>query len=94
MLILQGVLIFFKKQTRSSNIYVILDSISKLSVGAFLYLFFLFNKIDGFEYGDTLVLQFAGILILLDINYKDLLKALREYIFIPRIPVLESNTVE
>ena len=90
MLILQSILIFFKKQTRNSNTFIILDSISKLSVGAFLYLFFLFHKIDGFEYGDILVLQFAGILILLDINYIDLLKALREYIYIPRIPVLES----
>ena len=90
MLILQGILIFFKKQTRDSNVFIILDSLSKISVGAFLYLFFLFHKIDGFEYGDVLVLQFAGILILLDINYKQLFKAIRFYIpGFPKVPILE-----
>lgn len=90
MVILQGLLILFKKQTRDSNLYVILDSISKISVGAFLYLFFLFHTIDGLEFGDTLVLQFAGILILLDVNYKELLRVLRLYYpRIPKIPLIE-----
>ena len=91
MVILQGVLILFKKQTRDSNIYVILDTLSKISVGGFLYLFFLFNTIDGLEYGDTLVLQFAGILILLDVNYNDLLRVLRLYYpKLPKISLIEG----
>jgi len=91
MVILQGVLILFKKQTRDSNIYVILDALSKISVGGFLYLFFLFHTIDGLEYGDTLVLQFAGILILLDVNYKDLLRVVRLYYpSLPKISLVEG----
>jgi len=89
MVILQAVLILFKKQTKSSDIYIVLESLSKACVGAFLYVFFLLNPPEGLDYGDILILQFAGILILVDINYKDLLGVIRKYAPIPKIPVLE-----
>lgn len=92
MVILQVVLIIFKKQTRSSDIYVILEAVSKITVGAFLYLFFLLHPLDGLEYGDVLILQFAGILIMVDVNYPVLIGVLRKYIpFLPKIPFVEQN---
>jgi hypothetical protein len=78
MVILQVVLIFFKKQTRSSDTYIILDAGSRATVGIFLYLFFLFNPLPDLEYGDVLILQFAGILLLVDIDYKNVLKVIRK----------------
>ena len=91
MVILQVVLIIFKKQTKSSDIYIVLEAVSKLAVGSFLYLFFLLHPLEGLEYGDVLILQFAGILIMVDINYPELLGVLRKYIpFLPKIPFVEA----
>jgi hypothetical protein len=93
MVILQAVLIVFKKQTKSSDVYIILEGISKLSVGAFLYLFFLLHPLEGLEYGDVLILQFAGILIIVDINFPEVIRVIRKYIpFIPKIPLVEALT--
>jgi len=92
MVILQVVLIIFKKQTKSSDVYIVLEAVSKITVGAFLYIFFLLNPIDGLEYGDILILQFAGILIMVDVNYGELIGVLRKYLpFIPKIPFVESK---
>ena len=79
MVILQVILIFFKKQTNNSDTYIILEAISKGSVGLFLYLFFLLHPLPGLEYGDVLILQFAGILLLVDINFKDVLSVIKKY---------------
>jgi hypothetical protein len=95
MVILQVVLIIFKKQTRSSDIYIVLEAVSKLAVGGFLYLFFLLHPLEGLEYGDVLILQFAGILIMVDVNYPELIKVLRKYIpFLPKIPLVEPPSTE
>ena len=76
MIILQVILIYFKKQTKSSEIYIILEAISRISVGLFLYLFFLLHPLPDLEYGDVLILQFAGILLMVDINFKELYGAI------------------
>ena len=90
MVILQVVLIIFKKQTKSSDVYIVLEAISKLAVGGFLYLFFLLHPLEGLEYGDVLILQFAGILIMVDVNYLEVIKVIRKYIpFFPKIPFVE-----
>ena len=95
MVILQVVLIVFKKQTKSSDVYIILEAVSKLAVGAFLYLFFLLHPLEGLEYGDVLILQFAGILIMVDVNYPEVIKVLRKYLpFIPKIPFVEQDVLE
>lgn len=78
MVILQVILIFFKKQTDSSDTYIILESISRACVGLFLYIFFLLNPLPDLEYGDVLILQFAGILLLVDIDYKSVIKVIRK----------------
>ena len=93
MVILQAVLIVFKKQTKSSDVYIVLEAVSKIAVGAFLYLFFFLHPIDGLEYGDVLILQFAGILIMVDVNYGELVGVIRKYIpFLPKIPLVEALT--
>jgi len=92
MVILQAVLIIFKKQTKSSDIYIVLEAVSKLAVGSFLYLFFLLHPLEGLEYGDILILQFAGILIMVDINFPELIGVLRKYLpFLPKIPFVEAK---
>jgi len=78
MIILQVILIFFKKQADNSDTYIILDTISRVSVGLFLYIFFLLNPLPDFDYGDVLILQFAGVLLLVDIDYKSLVKVIRK----------------
>ena len=83
MVISQVILIAFKKQTRSSDTYVILDAISRASVGLFLFIFFLVNyfllhQISDLELGDVLILQFAGILLLIDIDFKSVLRVIRK----------------
>ena len=92
MVILQVVLIVFKKQTKSSDVYIILEAISKLAVGSFLYLFFLLHPLEGLEYGDVLILQFAGILIMVDVNYSEVIGVIRKYVpFLPKIPFVEQD---
>ena len=93
MVILQVVLIFFKKQTDSSDTYIILEAVSRASVGLFLYLFFLLNPLPGLEYGDVLILQFAGILLLVDINFGDVLRVIRKR-FPNFLPFIHSNPVK
>jgi hypothetical protein len=78
MIIAQVILIFFKKQTRSSDTFIILDAISRATVGLFLYIFFLLNPPSDLEYGDVLILQFAGILLLVDIDYNAVVKVIRK----------------
>lgn len=78
MIIAQVILIFFKKQTRSSDTFIILDAISRATVGSFLYIFFLLNPLSDLEHGDVLILQFAGILLLVDIDYKAVVKVIRK----------------
>lgn len=92
MVILQVVLVVFKKQTRSSDVYIILEAISKIAVGAFLYIFFLLHPLEGLEYGDVLILQFAGILIMVDVNYPEVIGVIRKYVpFLPKIPFVEQD---
>ena len=79
MVILQVILIYFKKQSDNTDTYIILEAISKATVGIFLYLFFIFNPLSSLEYGDVLVLQFAGILLLVDIDYKSVITVIRKY---------------
>jgi len=78
MVILQVIMVFFKKQTNSSDTYIILDAISRATVGLFLYIFFLLNPMPDLEHGDVLILQFAGILLLVDIDFKSVIGVIRK----------------
>jgi len=72
--------IYFKKHTEDSDIFIISDTVFKLSAGIFLISFFLIHKFPGLEFEDTLILRFAGVIILFDIDYLGLLKIISKYV--------------
>jgi len=79
LVILQLILVIFKKKIVNPDIKVVIDTVLKLGMGGFLYLFFTFHKIPEIEYWDAFILQFAGLIILLDINYGNILKVIEKY---------------
>ena len=76
LVILQVILVLLKKNIINPDIKIIIDTILKLGIGGFLYIFFLFNTIPGIEYWDAYILQFAGLVIILDIDYNKLLNVI------------------
>ena len=79
LVILQLILVIFKKQIINPDAKVLLDTVLKLGIGSFLYLFFLFNTIPGLDYWDAYILQFSGLVIILDIDFITLLPVLKKY---------------
>ena len=78
LVLFQLILVIFKKQIFSNKIKLIIDSVLKLSLGLFIILFFYFNS-SGIDPWDIYVLQFAGILIIVDIDYSGLLNLISNY---------------
>ena len=92
LLIIQLVLVVFKKLTRNEKVYLFTDTIFKLSVGLYLIIFFNLYSFPGLEFEDTLIVRFSGTIILLDIDYVSLFNIIREYIpFFPKVPILEPD---
>ena len=73
LVVLQVILVLLKKQLLSPDLKTIIDSILKLSIGLFVIIFFYFHNV-GMDPWDIYVLQFSGIVIITDIDYKNLLK--------------------
>ena len=61
------------KQNFSPVIKLLIDSVLKLSLGLFIILFFYFNNV-GLDPWDIYVLQFSGILVIVNIDFTSLLK--------------------
>ena len=61
------------KQSFSPVIKLLIDSVLKLSLGLFIIFFFYFNNV-GLDPWDIYVLQFSGILVLVNIDFTSLLK--------------------
>ena len=80
LVLLQVFLVFIKKQTEDSIIYVLTDTLFKVSIALYLFLFFSLNSFPGLEFEDTLLLRFAGVILLYDINFEGLLIIIRKYI--------------
>ena len=76
LVIMQVILVLLKKNIINPDIKIIIDTILKLGIGGFLYIFFFFNTIRGIEYWDAYILQFAGLVIILDIDYNKLLNVI------------------
>lgn len=76
LVVAQIIAIFMKKQTKDSDIYILSDTIFKLSAGLYLILFFLIHHFPGLEFEDTLILRFSGVIILFDINYVALVRVI------------------
>ena len=75
LVIIQIALVIFKKQHLSPELKTIIDSILKLSIGAFIIVFFYFNNV-GLDAWDVYILQFSGIVIMVDVDYESLLDKL------------------
>jgi len=88
---IQMALVVLKKQTTDSKLYIVTDTIFKISVALYLFLFFILNKFPGLEFEDTILLRFAGVILLYDIDYSGLIKIVRGYYpGLPRVPFLEA----
>ena len=84
-------LVFLKKTTEDSEIYIVTDTIFKISVALYLFLFFIINSFPGLEFEDTIILRFSGMILLYDIDYSGLIRVLRKYFpSLPRVPYLEN----
>jgi hypothetical protein len=78
LVLIQLILVIFKKRIFSPSIKLIIDSVIKLSLGLFIILYFHFNN-SGIDPWDNYVLQFAGILIIVDIDFTGLLDIISNY---------------
>ena len=76
LVIIQLFLVICKKQPFSPEVKIIIDTVLKLSIGIFIIIFFYFNHV-GLDYWDVFILQFSGIVIILDIDYVNLLKIIK-----------------
>jgi len=89
---IQMALVVLKKQTTDSKLYIVSDTIFKISIALYLFLFFILNKFPGLDFEDTILLRFAGVILLYDIDYSGLIKIVREYYpGLPKVPFLETN---
>lgn len=73
LVLVQLVLVVFMKQSFSPTVKLLIDSVLKLSLGLFIILFFHFNHV-GLDPWDIYVLQFSGILVIVNIDFTNLLK--------------------
>jgi hypothetical protein len=82
---IQIALVIFKKQHLSPELKTIIDSILKLSIGTFIIVFFYFNNV-GLDAWDVYILQFSGIVIMVDVDYESLLEIVGRY-----FPAISKN---
>jgi len=88
---IQMALVVLKKQTTDSKLYIVSDTIFKISIALYLFIFFIVNNFPGLDFEDTILLRFAGVILLYDIDYSGLIKIVREYYpGLPKIPFLET----
>ena len=85
LIVLQCVLIFFKATTKDTDIYILTDTVFKISVAIYLLVFFIVYPFPGLEFEDKLIIRFSAIVILFDIDYTGLLHVIRKYI--PSLPL-------
>jgi hypothetical protein len=90
---IQVALVILKKQTTDSKLYIVSDTIFKISIALYLFIFFIVNKFPGLDFEDTILLRFAGVILLYDIDYSGLIKIVREYYpGLPKVPFLEATS--
>ena len=74
--IIQFILVLFKKENEETLAFLISDTLFKVSIGLFLILFFWFNRVD-LEMYDKLIIAFGGTLLIFDVVYTNLPKVLK-----------------
>ena len=78
LVILQTVLVLSGKFVSEPRIKLIIDSFVKLGIGSFLYFFFL-NEIPGLDPWDAFIIRFAGVVLMLNIDFGGLLEIVATY---------------
>lgn len=73
LVILQTILVLSGKFVNEPHIKLIIDSLVKLGIGAFLYFYFLLQEIHGIEPWDAFIIRFAGVVLMLSIDFGGLL---------------------
>ena len=72
LVLIQLLLVVFMKQDFSPVIKLLIDTVLKLSLGLFIIIFFYFHNV-GLDPWDIYILQFSGILVIVNIDYTRLL---------------------
>jgi len=73
----QIILVVLKKNVVTQDIKIVIDTLLKLSIGFFIIFFFWQHDV-GLDRWDIFILQFAGIVIIADIDYTDFLAVVRK----------------
>lgn len=79
LVILQTILVLSGKFINQPNTRLVLDSLVKLGIGSFLFLFFMINEIPGLDVWDAFILRFAGVVFMLSIDFGGLIDILAIY---------------
>lgn len=74
--IIQFILILVKKESEDTILFLISDTLFKVSIGLFLILYFLLNKVPELDTFDRIIICFGGTLLLFDAIYINLPKIL------------------
>ena len=72
-------LIFIKKHSETSIIFIVSNMLFKISLGIFLMSFFVLNKVTEIDNSDKVVIAFAGVILIYDAVFIDLPKAFQVY---------------
>ena len=73
LVILQTILVLSGKFTSEPHTKLVIDSMVKLGIGAFLFFFFLVNEIPGIDPWDAFIIRFAGVVFMLSVDFGGLL---------------------
>jgi hypothetical protein len=79
LVILQTVLVLSGKFASEPHTKLVIDSLVKLGIGVFLFFFFLLNEIPGIDPWDAFIIRFAGVVLMLNIDFGGLLEIVGEY---------------
>ena len=79
LVILQTVLVLSGKFTSEPHTKLVIDSLVKVGIGAFLFFFFLVNEIPGIDPWDAFIIRFAGVVLMLNIDFGGILDLLSIY---------------
>jgi len=79
LVILQTVLVLSGKFSSEPHTKLVIDSLVKLGIGAFLFFFFLLNEIPGLDPWDSFIIRFAGVVLMLNVDFRGVLEIVGQY---------------
>jgi hypothetical protein len=76
---IQFIMVLLGRHTVGAPIYIITDTLFKVSLATFISLFFLFNKTISMEFEDRLIISFAGTLLFYSVDYTGIIELINEH---------------